>query len=48
MLKLSITEAEYKYVVLKASEYQKEIIQGLAERAESVKILTKLPFFMYR
>lgn len=37
MLKLPVPEAEYKDVVLKPSEYQKEIVQGLAERAESVR-----------
>ena len=37
MLKLPIPEAEYENVVLKPSEYQKEMVQSLAERAEAVR-----------
>ena len=37
MLKLPIPEAEYENVVLKPSEYQKEMVQSLAERAEKVR-----------
>ncbi len=37
MLKLPIPEAEYENVVLKPSEYQKEMVQELAERAEAVR-----------
>ncbi|MCI8409125.1 MAG: DUF3849 domain-containing protein [Lachnospiraceae bacterium] len=37
MLKLPIPEAEYKNVVLKPSEYQKEMVQSLAKRAETVR-----------
>ena len=37
MLKLPIPEAEYENVVLKPSEYQKEMVQSLADRAEAVR-----------
>jgi N12 class adenine-specific DNA methylase/predicted nucleotidyltransferase len=37
MLKLPIPEAEYENVVLKPSDYQKEMIQSLAKRAKAVR-----------
>ncbi len=37
MLNLPIPEAEYENVVLKPSEYQKDIVESLAERAEAVR-----------
>ncbi len=37
MLKLPIPEAEYENVVLKPSDYQKEMVASLAERAETVR-----------
>ncbi len=37
MLKLPVPEAHYHNVVLKPSEYQKEIVASLAERAEKVR-----------
>ena len=37
MLKLPIPEAEYENVVLKPSDYQKEMVTSLAERAEAVR-----------
>lgn len=37
MLKLPIPEAEYHNIVLKPSEYQKEMVQSLAARAEAVR-----------
>ena len=37
MLKLPVPEAEYENVVLKPSEYQKEMVQSLANRAEAVR-----------
>ena len=37
MLNLPVPEAEYENVVLKPSEYQKEMVQSLAERAERVR-----------
>ena len=37
MLKLPVPEAEYENVVLKPSEYQKDIVRSLAERAEAVR-----------
>lgn len=37
MLKLPVPEVEYENVVLKPSEYQKEMVQSLAERAERVR-----------
>ena len=37
MLKLPVPEAEYENVVLKPSEYQKEMVQSLADRAEAVR-----------
>ncbi len=37
MLKLPIPEAEYENVVLKPSDYQKEMVASLAERAEAVR-----------
>ena len=37
MLKLPVPEAEYENVVLKPSEFQKETVALLAERAESVR-----------
>ena len=37
MLKLPVPEAEYENVVLKPSEFQKEMVASLAERAEAVR-----------
>ena len=37
MLKLPIPEAEYENVVLKPSQYQKDMVSSLAERAEAVR-----------
>lgn len=37
MLKLPVPEAEYENMVLKPSEYQKEMVQSLADRAEAVR-----------
>lgn len=37
MLKLPVPEAEYENVVLKPSDYQKEMVTSLAERAEAVR-----------
>ena len=37
MLKLPVPEAEYENVVLKPSEFQKELVASLAERAEAVR-----------
>ncbi len=37
MLKLPVPEAEYENVVLKPSEYQQEMVQSLADRAEAVR-----------
>ena len=37
MLKLPVPEAVYEDVVLKPSEYQQEMVQSLAERAENVR-----------
>ena len=37
MLKLPVPEAEYENVVLKPSEFQKDMVASLAERAESVR-----------
>ena len=37
MLKLPVPEAEYENVVLKPSEYQKDMVASLAERAEAVR-----------
>ena len=37
MLKLPVPEAEYENVVLKPSEFQKDMIASLAERAEAVR-----------
>ncbi len=37
MLKLPVPEAEYENVVLKPSEYQKEMVSSLADRAEAVR-----------
>lgn len=37
MLKLPVPEAIYENVVLKPSEYQKEMVESLAERAEAVR-----------
>ncbi len=37
MLKLPVPEAEYENVVLKPSEYQQDMVQSLAERAEAVR-----------
>ena len=37
MLKLPVPEAEYENVVLKPSEYQKKMVQSLADRAEKVR-----------
>jgi len=37
MLKLPVPKAEYENVVLKASEYQQDMVASLAERAEEVR-----------
>ena len=37
MLKLPVPEAEYENVVLKPSEFQKDMVTSLAERAEAVR-----------
>ena len=37
MLNLPVPEAEYENVVLKPSEYQKEMVESLADRAERVR-----------
>ena len=37
MLKLPVPEARYHNIALKPSEYQKEIVASLAERAEKVR-----------
>lgn len=37
MLKLPVPEADYENVVLKPSEYQKDMVASLAERAEAVR-----------
>jgi len=37
MLDLPVPEADYENVVLKPSEFQKEMVQGLAERAERIR-----------
>ena len=37
MLKLPVPEAHYHNIALKPSEYQKEIVASLAERAEKVR-----------
>ena len=37
MLKLPVPEAEYENVVLKPSEFQKDMVASLAERAEAVR-----------
>ena len=37
MLKLPVPEADYENVALKPSEYQKDIVASLAERAEAVR-----------
>ena len=37
MLKLPVPEVEYENVVLKPSEYQKDMVASLAERAEAVR-----------
>ena len=37
MLKLPVPETEYENVVLKLSEFQKEMVASLAERAETVR-----------
>ena len=37
MLKLPVPEAEYENVKLKPSEYQQEMVKGLAKRAEEVR-----------
>lgn len=36
-LKLPVPEAEYETVVLKPSDYQRDIVKSLAERAEKVR-----------
>ena len=43
MLKLPVPEAEYENIVLKPSEYQKEIVKSLADRAEAVRSGTVEP-----
>ena len=37
MLKLPVPEAEYENVVLKPSDFQKEMVRSLADRAEAVR-----------
>jgi hypothetical protein len=37
MLKLPVPEADYENIVLKPSEYQQDMVQSLADRAEAVK-----------
>lgn len=37
MLKLPVPEAEYENVVLKPSEYQQQMVESLADRAEAVR-----------
>ena len=37
MLKLPVPEADYENIVLKPSEYQQEMVQSLADRAEAVR-----------
>ena len=37
MLKLPVPEADYENIVLKPSEYQKDMVQSLADRAEAVR-----------
>lgn len=37
MLKLDVPEAQYENVVLKPSDFQKDIVKSLAERAETVR-----------
>ena len=37
MLKLPVPEAHYHNIALKPSEYQKQIVASLAERAEKVR-----------
>ena len=37
MLKLPVPDAEYENVVLKPSQFQKDMIEALAERAEKVR-----------
>ena len=37
MLKLPVPEVEYETVVLKPSDFQKEIVASLADRAEAVR-----------
>lgn len=44
MLKLPVPEAEYENVVLKPSEYQKEMVQSLADRAEAVRDRKVAPY----
>ena len=44
MLRLPVPEAEYENVVLKPSEYQKEMVQSLADRAEAVRDRKVAPY----
>ena len=37
MLKLPVPEADYENIVLKPSEYQQDMVQSLADRAEAVR-----------
>lgn len=37
MLNLPVPEAEYENVVLKPSDFQKDMVAALAERAEAVR-----------
>lgn len=45
MLKLPVPEAEYENVVLKPSDYQKEMVQSLADRAERIRNREVEPHF---
>ena len=44
MLNLPVQEAEYENVVLKPSEYQKDMVASLAERAEAVRDRQAQPY----
>ena len=37
MLKLPVPEADYENIVLKPSDYQQDMVQSLANRAEAVR-----------
>ena len=42
MLKLPVPEADYENIVLKPSDYQKDMVASLAERAEDVSTVNRL------